>query len=185
MDPDVNILNDMNFYELLVSSPYAYAALLLFQMILVFRNNISELLKIWASRLRSKSKLRRLDYNGDIRADIPNFDVSSSVYPVIKGKTNRVVSVIDLEKDFPSISQVTVDMSSELRPRFTIFYLKEYNLISNLMAVLADLPIELLSTTVIFKSERKEITIFYVSYYGHKIAIKADSSFNKSDILHG
>lgn len=176
----------MDFYHLLISSPYVYLGLLLFQLLIMFRSNISEFMRIWANHLKAKMKRKEAkDYLGDITMSVPSLTQNSFIYPIIKGKTSRVISVIDLAKNESQAEQVQVDMSSEIRPRFTIFYLKHYNDISKLMVVLGQLPVELLSTTVILKSEIKEIIIFYVSYYGHKIALSPPASAVAEEILHG
>lgn len=177
---------DMDFYHLLISSPYVYLGLLFFQILIMFRSNISEFMKIWASHIRTKLKRKdSKEYLGDITMSVPSLTQSSFIYPMVKGKTNRVISVIDLAKTDSQADQVQVDMSSEVRPRFTIFYLKHYNDISKLMVVLGQLPVELLSTTVILKSEIKEIIIFYVSYYGHKIALSPPNNLVAEELLHG
>lgn len=161
---------DITFLQFLTSKPLIFILVILFQLFLLFRAPLKTILTAWSRRVARRLTIRK-EFEGDTERSHGNKS-NHVIFPENVGVAKKAVSVFDVSLSSLHSKEITVNIDSEVRSRFAIFYLKDYKEITLLMASLVTLGIELLSTTVIFKSERKEVIIFYVSYYGYKLEMQ-------------
>lgn len=153
--------------EHVTSNIFVYIAFIIIQILLIGREKL--LRAIWRI-LRATSRSIRYYILITLRARtyrriakvIPNFN---KVKPV---------TFLDATHDYESAPPaLSLDDDSERRVRFLIIALKRYSHISDIMVQLSNMPIELLTTMVIFREVTNVtgVQFFYVYYYGKRIKL--------------